>query len=36
VILEVPPENFLRAGGLEALTQSVNKMAAFAGERLRR
>ena len=36
VILEVPPENFLRAGGLETLTQSVNKIAAFAGEKLRR
>ncbi len=36
VILEVPPENFIRAGGLEALTESIDKLAAFAGERLRR
>jgi hypothetical protein len=35
VIIEVPPENFLRAGGLESLTQSVDKLAVFAGQRLR-
>lgn len=32
VILEVPPENFLRAGGLESLTQSIDKLAAVARE----
>jgi sugar phosphate isomerase/epimerase len=36
VILEVPPENYLHAGGLDALTQSIDKLAACAGERLRR
>jgi len=36
VILEVPAGNFLQAGGLDALMQSIEKLAAFAGERLRR
>ena len=30
VILEVPPENFLKAGGLDALARSIEKLNAFA------
>jgi sugar phosphate isomerase/epimerase len=30
VILEVPPENFLKAGGLDTLVQSIEKLKAFA------
>jgi sugar phosphate isomerase/epimerase len=35
VILEVPPQNFVAAGGLKALTQSVDKIKAISAARLR-
>jgi sugar phosphate isomerase/epimerase len=34
VVLEVPPENFLAAGGLSALVQSVDKIKAVSAARL--